>query len=130
MLTEVMEHFGLRQELHAAGFYETEHHRQIIKDIRATVGGGRLIAVIGIVGSGKTMLLRRLQAELDREGKVLVSKSLSVDKDRATLPTLIAALFYDLSPDKEPAPDTIANRAAPLSCIRRGISGRREAGDR
>jgi type II secretory pathway predicted ATPase ExeA len=27
---------------------------------------------------------------------------LSVDKDRTTLPTLIAALFYDLSPDKEP----------------------------
>ena len=87
MLTEVMEHFGLRQELHAAGFYETEHHRQTIKDIRATVGGGRLIAVTGIVGSGKTKLLRGLQAELDREGKVLVSKSLSVDKDRTTLPT-------------------------------------------
>jgi len=33
---------------------------------------------------------------------VLVSKSLSVDKERATLPTLIAALFYDLSPDKDP----------------------------
>jgi hypothetical protein len=42
MLTEVMEHFGLRQELHAAGFYETEHHRQTIKDIRAKVGGGLL----------------------------------------------------------------------------------------
>jgi type II secretory pathway predicted ATPase ExeA len=40
-----------------------------------------LIAVTGIVGSGKTMLLRRLQAELDREGKVLVSKPLSVDKE-------------------------------------------------
>jgi type II secretory pathway predicted ATPase ExeA len=53
MLTEVMEHFGLRQELHAAGFYETEHHRQIIKDIRATVGGGRLIAVTGILGSAR-----------------------------------------------------------------------------
>lgn len=63
-----MEYFGLRQELHAAGFYETEHHRQIIKDIRATVGGGRLIAVTGIVGSGKAMSLRHLQAELDREG--------------------------------------------------------------
>lgn len=110
MLTEVIEHFGLRQELHAAGFYETEHHRQIIKDIRATVGGGRLIAVTGIVGSGKTMLLRRLQAELDREGKVLVSKSLSVDKDRTTLPTLIAALFYDLSPDKEPRISTQGER--------------------
>ncbi len=35
------------------------------------------------------------------EGKILVSKSLSVDKDRTTLPTLISALFYDLSADKE-----------------------------
>lgn len=110
MLTEVMEHFGLKRELHTAGFYETEHHRQIIKDIRATVGGGRLIAVTGIVGSGKTLMLRRLQAELDREGKVLVSKSLSVDKDRTTLPTLIAALFYDLSPDKEPRISTQGER--------------------
>ena len=24
MLTEVMEHFGLKRELHTAGFYETE----------------------------------------------------------------------------------------------------------
>ena len=33
---------------------------------------------------------------------MLVSKSLSVDKDRTTIPTLITALFHDLSPDKEP----------------------------
>jgi type II secretory pathway predicted ATPase ExeA len=38
---------------------------------------------------------------LEKEGKILVSKSLSVDKDRATLGTLITALFYDLSADKE-----------------------------
>ena len=38
---------------------------------------------------------------MSKEGKILVSKSLSVDKDRATLGTLIAALFYDLSTDKE-----------------------------
>jgi type II secretory pathway predicted ATPase ExeA len=49
------------------------------------------------------MLLRRLQEDLAREGKVLVSKSLSVDKDRTTIPTLITALFHDLSPDKEPS---------------------------
>ena len=35
MLTEVMEHFVLKVELHTDGFYETEHHRQIIKDILA-----------------------------------------------------------------------------------------------
>ncbi|MBV8883721.1 MAG: ExeA family protein [Chroococcidiopsidaceae cyanobacterium CP_BM_RX_35] len=38
---------------------------------------------------------------MEKEGKILVSKSLSVDKDRATLGTLISALFYDLSADKE-----------------------------
>jgi type II secretory pathway predicted ATPase ExeA len=37
--------------------------------------------VTGIVGSGKTMLLHRLLSELEREGKVLVSKLLSVDED-------------------------------------------------
>ena len=42
-----------------------------------------------------------------REGKVLVAKSLSVDKDRATLPTLITALFHDLSPEKEPKIPTL-----------------------
>ena len=66
-----------------------------------------------IVGSGKTMLLRCLQAELDREGKVLVSKSLSVDKDRATLTTFIVALFYDLSPDKEPRKSAMISRRSP-----------------
>jgi type II secretory pathway predicted ATPase ExeA len=57
---------------------------------------------LGMVGSGKTTLMRRLQMDLEREGRITVSKSLSVDKGRVTLPTLIAALFYDLSPDKEP----------------------------
>ncbi len=102
MLTEVLDHFGLARDLLVAGYFETDHHRQLIKEVRAAILAGRLIAVAGVVGSGKTMLLRRLQEELAREGKVIVAKSLSVDKDRTTIPTLITALFHDLSPDKEP----------------------------
>lgn len=102
MLTEVMEHYGLARDFRAAGYYETDHHRQICKEVRAAILAGRLIAVAGVVGSGKTMMLRRLQDDLTREGKVLVSKSLAVDKAATTLPTLIAALFYDLSNDKDP----------------------------
>lgn len=102
MLTEVMEHFGFTRDLLTAGYYETDHHRQLIKDVRAAILAGRLVAVAGVVGSGKTVLLRRIQDELTREGRVIVSKSLSVDKDRTTIPTLITALFHDLSPDKEP----------------------------
>ena len=59
------------------------------------------MALAGIIGCGKTTTLRRLFDVLGQEGKILVSKPLSVDKDRATLSTLIAALFYDLSADKE-----------------------------
>ena len=102
MLTEVMEHFGLARDLHTAGFYETPHNKQMVRDIRAALPSGRMVVVTGLVGSGKTVLMRRLYGELEREGRITVSRSLSIDKKRVTLPSLIAALFYDMSPDKEP----------------------------
>nr|WP_322718302.1 AAA family ATPase [Nostoc sp. ChiQUE02]MDZ8231276.1 AAA family ATPase [Nostoc sp. ChiQUE02] len=101
MLTEVMEHFSLIKEFPKAGYYETEHQKQMFKDIKVAIHSGKLVAITGIIGCGKTTTLRRLFGVLEQEGKITVSKSLSVDKDRATLPTLIAALFYDLSTDKE-----------------------------
>lgn len=101
MLTEVMEHYGLLEEFRRAGYFETADQKQMFKDIKADIYSGKLIALTGIVGCGKTVTLRKLQESLIQEGRVLVSKSLSVDKSRSTLGTLIAALFYDLSPDKD-----------------------------
>jgi type II secretory pathway predicted ATPase ExeA len=72
----------------------------VSRDVRAAIVGGRLIALIAIIGSGKTVLSRRLRAELEGEGRVIVSRSLSVEKVKITLPLLIAALFFDLTPDK------------------------------
>jgi type II secretory pathway predicted ATPase ExeA len=100
MSTEVMEHFGLVREFHKAGYYEIQALKQIFKDIRTNIHSGRLIVLTGIVGCGKTVTLRRLQESLTQEGKVIVSRSLAVDKKRATIDTLINAMFYDLS-DKE-----------------------------
>ena len=79
MLTEVMRHYGLVRPPVDAGFFETEHHAQVARDIRAAIVGGRLIALTAIIGSGKTMLSRRLRADLEREGRVIVSRALSVD---------------------------------------------------
>jgi type II secretory pathway predicted ATPase ExeA len=62
---------------------------------------GRLIAVCGVVGSGKTVTMRRLQQQLKEENKVTVSKSLTVEKHSIKLNTLIVALFYDLATDKK-----------------------------
>ncbi|EAW2474457.1 AAA family ATPase [Salmonella enterica subsp. enterica serovar Muenchen] len=100
MRVEVMEHYGLNQPIAQAGYYETAHHRQLIKDIRGAIEEGRLVAVCGVVGSGKTVTLRRLQQLLREEKKVIVAKSLSVEKQSIKLATLISALFYDLTQDK------------------------------
>lgn len=89
MRVEVMQHFGLAVPLSKAGYYETEHLKALMKDVR------------GAIGSGKTVLLRRLQQLLDEEKKVTVSKSLAIDKNRIKLATLVAALFYDLSHEKQ-----------------------------
>jgi hypothetical protein len=34
MLSDVMEHFGLRRSLRQVGYFATEHHHQILKDLR------------------------------------------------------------------------------------------------
>ena len=99
MLTEVMAHFGLVKELRQAGYYETAAQKQMFQEIKAAAQSGSLVALTGVIGCGKTTTLRRLFAVLAKENKIRVSKSLSVDKNRATLATLIAALFYDLSTD-------------------------------
>jgi len=101
MRVEVMQYYGLVQPLSQAGYYETDHHKQILKDIREAVPEGRLIAVCGVVGCGKTLTIRRLQHQLREENRVLVSQSLAVEKQNIRLGTLITALFYDLSTDKQ-----------------------------
>lgn len=101
MRVEVMQYYGLTQPFSQAGYYETEHHKQLIKDIKGAILEGRLIAVCGVVGSGKTVTLRRLQQILKDENRVAVAKSLSVEKHSIKLATLITALFYDLAQDKQ-----------------------------
>ena len=102
MRAEVMEFYGLTRSPRSADYYETAHHRKLLKDIRQAVYDSDLIALCGVVGSGKTVTLRRLQDMLAEDGRVLVSKSVAVEKDRATLGTLITALFCDLTLEKEP----------------------------
>jgi type II secretory pathway predicted ATPase ExeA len=101
MRIEVMEHYGLIRPIDQAGYYETAHHKQLIKDIKGAIREGRLIAVCDVVGSGKTVTLRRLQQQLMDENKIIVARSLSVDKQSVRLVTLINALFYDLAQDKQ-----------------------------
>ena len=89
------------KEFRNVGYFETDHHKQIFKELKMAIQQGKLIAVSGIVGSGKTTTLRKIRDTLSEEGEIIVAKSLSVEKARVTLSTLIMALFYDLSTEKD-----------------------------
>jgi len=101
MLSDVMEHCGLSQSLRQAGYFETDHHRQLLRDLKAAIHEGGIIAITGIVGSGKTLLLGRMQDQLRHEGQIEVAESLVFDVPRVTLSTLKLALYYDLATDKD-----------------------------
>src|SRR6266511_1433651 len=96
MLSDVMEHFGLRRSLRQVGYFATEHHHQILKDLSVATREGGLIALTGVVGSGKTVLLGRMIDQLRHEGDVEVAESLVFDVPRVTLTTLKLALYYNL----------------------------------
>src|SRR2546421_10786653 len=88
MLSGVMEPFGLSKSFaHAEGF-ETDHHRQLLKDLKISINEGGIIALTGIVGSGKAGLLIRLQDQLRDEGQLAVSDSLTFRVERVNLDTL------------------------------------------
>jgi len=44
-LTEVMRHYGLTRELGSAGYFETEHHRQLCREVGAAILAGWLVAI-------------------------------------------------------------------------------------
>jgi len=101
MRRDVMKHHGLTRDLPRAGYFETEQQREVFDDITAAIHGGKLLALVGLVGCGKTTTLHRLIETLKGEKEILVSQSLAVDKDRVSLGTLMTALFYDLVTEKD-----------------------------
>lgn len=101
MLSGVMEHFGFRTSLKPVAYYDSEYHQQLLKELQAAIHGGGLVALTGIVGSGKTVLVSRLQQHLREEGQIEVCESLVFEVSKVTLTTLKLALYYDLATEKD-----------------------------
>jgi len=101
MLSGVMEHFGLSKSLHMVAYYDSEYHQHVFQDLQAAIRDGGIVAVTGVVGSGKTVLLARLQQHLREEGQIEVCESLVFDVQRVTLHTLKLALYDDLATEKD-----------------------------
>jgi type II secretory pathway predicted ATPase ExeA len=100
MLTaKIMRQFQIAKDWGQAGYYETARSKEIGADVRAAIMAGRLIALSGPVGVGKTMLIKQLQARIITDKKVIFARSLSIDKPRVVLPALMTALFLDITGD-------------------------------
>jgi type II secretory pathway predicted ATPase ExeA len=95
-----MDYFGFERELDHLGFFETDEHSHLDRELQRIIPEGRLLGLCGVVGSGKTRALGRASKQLKKGTDVIVSRALAVDKERVNVKTLMAALFYDLSPEK------------------------------
>jgi type II secretory pathway predicted ATPase ExeA len=101
VLSDVRDYYGLAREPGRTGYFETAQLQKIIKELKLAIKDGKLIALSGIVGTGKTAALQKVQDMLAQDKEILVAKSLSVDGAQTTLDTLILALFYDLATEKD-----------------------------
>jgi type II secretory pathway predicted ATPase ExeA len=101
VLSDAMTFYGLHRDFHQAGYFPTAHNEHIFEALKVAVKRGQLVVLSGIVGCGKTTLLRRIQDDLRRENDIRVSKSVALAKDRVTIETLVIALFHDLSTERE-----------------------------
>jgi ABC-type proline/glycine betaine transport system ATPase subunit len=81
-----MEHYGiLRDFMGQAAFFETEHARHMLKELKLAIKLGKLVVLSGIGGCGKTTMLRRVQESIEQEREILVSKALAVEKSQIHL---------------------------------------------
>lgn len=104
MLSDVMTYFGLKRTLDHVGYFETQEQTNLFKELKPQIRQGRLIAITGVVGCGKTTTLQRLQLELSSEKDIIISRCLAIDKDKVSVGVLMSALFLDLSTEKDAKP--------------------------
>jgi type II secretory pathway predicted ATPase ExeA len=96
-----MAHVGLTKSLRHVDYFETAHHRQLLKDLKAAIHEGGIVAFTGVVGSGNTVLLWRIPDQLRPEGPIEVSESWVCDVPRLTLNTLQLARYDALATDQD-----------------------------
>ena len=51
MLSDVRNYYGLAKDFGQAGYFETEHSEQIVRELKLEIKTGKLLALSGIIGS-------------------------------------------------------------------------------
>jgi len=80
--------------------YMSDEHRFIKEAMLDAARHGGFLAIIGEVGSGKSVMRRMVVEQLKREGDMLVIYPQTIDKTRLTAASICDAIIYDISSEK------------------------------
>src|SRR3989304_1978733 len=103
---EAMRHFKLFRNPFVddvqkeSDIYMSDEHRYIEAAMLDAARHGGFLAVIGEVGSGKSVMRRKVIEQLRKDGDVIVIFPHIVDKTRLTAASICAAIVMDLSDEK------------------------------
>jgi type II secretory pathway predicted ATPase ExeA len=103
MLADILKHYKLTGDFSRVGFYQSKELVRVEENLREHIRLGYFTALTGSVGAGKTTLVRKMIADLKKSKAALVSESMSMEKERVNLSSLVNALYMDFGekPDKE-----------------------------
>ena len=80
--------------------YMSEEHRYIYEAMTDAAKHGGFLAVIGEVGSGKSVMRRKVVEQLKKDGDTIVIFPQMIDKTRVNAASICDAIIMDLSEDK------------------------------
>lgn len=80
--------------------YMSDEHRYIEAAMLDAARHGGFLAVIGEVGSGKSVMRRKVVEQLRKDGDVLVIYPQMIDKTRLTAASICDAIVMDISSDR------------------------------
>lgn len=83
-----------------ADIYMSDEHRYIEAAMLDASRHGGFLAVIGEVGSGKSVMRRKVVEQLRKDGDVLVIYPQMIDKGRLTAASICDAIIQDVSSEK------------------------------
>ena len=67
MYGEMMQYYGLVKDLDKADYFEAESFKSVLNSLEAAVMSGGIITLTGIVGVGKTRVIRHFQEGLKKQ---------------------------------------------------------------
>ena len=83
-----------------ADIYMSDEHRYIEAAMIDAARHGGFLAVIGEVGSGKSVMRRKIVEQLRKDGDVLIIYPQMIDKTRINAGSICDAIIMDISSDK------------------------------